>query len=95
MVNNIIERNLRQSFSYVRRDLMQANEQINNLHEKVQRADINYVALLDEIRRLESDILLLKGRKAGKAKKPAKAKKSKTGKAKPKKKVVKETITYS
>jgi hypothetical protein len=87
------EANLKNSFSYVKKDLIKVNEQINHLHEQIQHLSLNNVSLLGEIRRLEADVLSLN---KGKPKKSTKKVKKSTKKgSKAKKKVVKETTTYS
>jgi peptidoglycan hydrolase CwlO-like protein len=84
------EKNIKTSFGFVKRDLMSVNEQINNLHDKIQHLSLNHASLLGEIKRLEADMAKLQ-------KKPKAKKKAKKSTIKPKnaKKVVKETITYS
>lgn len=78
-----IEDNLRLSFSYVKKDLLRINEQIESLNEKIQHIALNHASLLGELAKIESKLS---------KKKPVK--KAKAKKSKPKKKVVKETITY-
>jgi prefoldin subunit 5 len=88
-----MEQNLRLSFSYVKKDLLKINEQIESLNEKIQHIALNHASLLGELSRIDQT---LKGLKVKKSAKRAK-KKAKKRAIKPKnaKKVVKETITYS
>ena len=103
MANSLsqIEKNLQNSFTFVKKDLMSVNEQIETLHNKIQHLSLNNASLLGEISKLESEVIKLKGKKQPKAKKKkavvkvAKKKKAKKKAAKPVKKVIKETITYS
>jgi hypothetical protein len=96
MVNQT-EKNLRLSFSYVKKDLLKINEQIESMNEKIQHIALNHASLLGELANLEGKI-------AGKSKTSKKNTKSKksthrgvspAGQKKPVKKVVKETVTYS
>lgn len=87
-MTNQVEQNLRLSFGYVKRDLLKINEQIESMNEKIQHIALNHASLLGELARIESKIVKT-------AKKSAKAKKKSRPAKKAKKKVVKETITYS
>lgn len=79
-----IEDNLKLSFSYVKKDLLRVNEQIEALNEKIQHIAMNHASLLGELAKIESKLSKKKPAKKAKAAKKSKAKK----------KVVKETITY-
>lgn len=90
------EENIKNSFSYVKKDLIKVNEQINHLHEKIQHLSLNNASLLGEMQRLESEIARLRMQKPAKASvKSTKKGAAKSVKDKAKRKVVKETITYS
>lgn len=105
MMESQIEQNLKLSFSYVKKDLMRVNEQIESLNEKIQHISMNHASLLDELVKIEKKIVAKKQpakKKAKKAKKEKTAKvvkvvKKASSKAKPVKKIVKETetVTYS
>jgi prefoldin subunit 5 len=87
-----IEENLRLSFSYVKKDLMRVNDQISDLKEQIQHLSLNQATLLAEIERLRRSKKVSKKVKA----KPKKKVKRTAKKTRPvKKKVVKETVTYS
>jgi hypothetical protein len=51
------EKNLRMSFSYVKRDLIRVNEQIEALNEKIRHLSMNHASLLGELARIEENAL--------------------------------------
>lgn len=92
-MTNQIEQNLKLSFSYVKKDLLKLNEQIELMNEKIQHLAMNHASLLGELANLQNQ--MVKAPKKAAAKKKAKTTKATKKAKKPTKKVVKkETITY-
>ncbi|MDO8516746.1 MAG: hypothetical protein Q7S33_01350 [Nanoarchaeota archaeon] len=58
MINysSTVEKNLRRSFGYVKKDLIMANESITNLHTEIQHLSLNQASLLNEIEKLREEI---------------------------------------
>ena len=93
-----LENNLKVSFSYVKKDLIKVNDNLSDLHEKIQHLSMNQASLLGEITKLTEQIEKMQSKETmfpRVIKLRAKKKKAPKAKAKTKKKVVKETVTYS
>lgn len=89
-----LENNIRLSFSYVKKDLMRANDQISDLKEQIKHLSLNQATLLVEVEKLRGKKPKAKAKKAKKPK--VRRTRKVTRKRTPvKKKVVKETVTYS
>lgn len=63
-MTNQLEENLRLSFSYVKKDLMRANDQIADLKEQIQHLSLNQATLLGEVEKLRGK--KTSGKKKGK-----------------------------
>jgi len=62
------ERNLKQSFSYVKRDLISANELIADLKTKIQHLSMNQASLLSVMEQLKEEVYSIKDKQSKKKK---------------------------
>jgi len=51
-----VEKNLRRSFGYVKKDLIMANESITDIHTEVQHLSLNQASILSEVEKLREEI---------------------------------------
>ncbi len=68
-----IEKDISASFAYVKKDMLMLNDAFSDIHDKVQHLSINHATLLDEIRRLRSELANITAKKS--TKKSSKVKK--------------------
>jgi hypothetical protein len=59
-MENQIEKNLRKSFSFVKRDLIAVNEAIADLKTKIQHISLNQASLLSVMEKLRNEIELIR-----------------------------------
>jgi len=52
-----IEKNVSASFSYVKKDMLMLNDAFSDIHDKIQHLSINHATLLEEVRRLRSELI--------------------------------------
>ena len=58
-----LEQNMKKSFSYVKKDLIEVNESINDLHNKITHLSMNHASLLSEMQKLKEQITKISGKK--------------------------------
>jgi prefoldin subunit 5 len=58
-----LEKNIKQSFSFVKKDLISANEAIADLKTKIQHLSMNQASLVSLIERLKHEIDALSSKK--------------------------------
>ena len=64
-----LEKNIRMSFGYVKKDLIRANEAISDLKEQIQHLSLNQATLLAEVEKLRGKKAKKSKAKSGKGKK--------------------------
>ena len=84
-----VEKNVSASFGYVKKDMLMLNDAFSDLHDKVQKLNVEFSKIIDELSALKTPAKTTK--KASPKKKTTKKKPAK----KNVKKVVKETTVYS
>jgi archaellum component FlaC len=55
-----IEKNLKQSFSYVKKDLIAVNEAIADIKTKIQHLSMNQASLVSLIEKIKTELNILK-----------------------------------
>ena len=51
-----VEKNISESFKYVKKDILMLNDAFSDIHEKIQHLSMNHATLLGEIEKLKKQI---------------------------------------